>query len=114
MNVLEKKKRRQNYWSINRIIKETKQHMRINGEEPTAKEVLLYMIGDNDGYGGEFIVYRYSEETRRNIFQRFNMLWFMPLWIISIPFQYLLTGNIGASRNSRIGRVIEWLIKFER
>lgn len=115
MKILEKEKRRQDYLRIDTIIKETKQHTRIDGEEPTAKEVLKYMIGDSDGWcNGEFVVYRYSEKTKRNLLQRFNMLWFMPLFVISIPIQYLLTGSWGASRNSKIGRVIDWLIKFER
>jgi len=115
MKHIEQEKRRQDYWKINSIIKEVKDNMRIDGDEPTAEEVLKYMLGDQDGWcGGEFVVYRYTKPTKRNTFQRFNMLWFMPLFIVSIPFQYLLTGSWGASRNSKIGRVIDWLIKFER
>lgn len=114
MKFLEKRKRRQDYWSINQIIEETKKNSRIYGQEPTAKEVLKYMIGDNDGWcSGEFVIYRYSKRTKRNIIQRFNMLWFIPMFTISIPLQYLITGDWGINRNSKMGKITERLIGFE-
>lgn len=109
--MLEKDKRRNDHWSINTIIKEVKD---ANGTaDPTAKEVLEYMIGDSDNWtNGDYVVYKYSETKRRNFIQRINMLWVYPLFIITIPLQYLLLGDWGLNRNSKVGKIVDWLVKF--
>ena len=113
--MLEKKKRRQDYYSINSIIKDAKKNaILVDDSNPTAEEVLTYMIGDEDHWtGGEYAVYRYNKEKKRTFIQRLNMLWLFPLFFLSIPFQYLLTGDWGVNRNSKTGKVINWLVKLE-
>ncbi len=113
--MLEKKKRRKDYYSINSIIKDVKENMRLaDPENPTAKEVLTYMIGDSEGWvNGEYRVYKYTDSDGRTLIQRINLLWFFPLFILSIPFQYLITGDWGINRNTKIGRAVEWLVGFE-
>lgn len=94
------------------IIEETKIDKQI--ENPTAQDVLEYMLGDQESWaGGEYIVYKYSEIKKRHFIQRFNMIWVYPLFIITIPFQYLLFGELGLNRNSKIGKVVDWLVKFD-
>jgi hypothetical protein len=109
--MLEKDKRRNCYFSIDTIIKEAKE---ANGtKKPTAEEVLTYMMGDSDGWrNGDYVVYKYTKSTKRTFLQRFNMLWVYPLFILAIPFQFLFVGDIGLNRNSKIGRLVDRLVKF--
>lgn len=109
--MLEKEKRRQDYYSIRTIISEVKE---ATGEEnPTANQVLEFMIGNSDQWcGGDFVVYKYSKSKKRTFLQRFNMIWVYPLFIITIPFQYLFLGDWGINRNSKFGKIIDKLVKF--
>lgn len=109
--MLEKDKKLNDYYSINGIIKEVKEY---NGtDEPTAKEVLKFMIGDSDNWtGGDYVVYKYNKIKKRNFIQRINMLWVYLLFIITIPLQYLFLGEWGLNRNSKLGKIVDWLVKF--
>ncbi len=109
--MLEKEKRRNDHWTIDTIIKETKD---TNGtDNPTAKEVLEYMIGDSDNWtNGDYVVYKYAKTKRRNFIQRVNMLWVYPLFVITIPLQYLFLGDWGLNRNNKVGKIVDWLVKF--
>lgn len=109
--MLEKNKMQNKYWDIQTIINEVKE---ANGKsEPTAKEVLEYMIGDRDGWrGGDFVVYKYTNSTDRSFIQRLNLIWVYPLLILTIPFLFLFTGSVGLNRNNLLGRIIDRLVKF--
>lgn len=109
--MLEKDKRRNNYFSIDGILEEAKEYCG-NGE-PTAKEVLEFMVGDSEHLmGGDYVVYKYSKPKKRNFVQRINMLWVYPLFIITIPLQYLFLGDWGLNRNTKVGKIVDWLVKF--
>ena len=113
--MLEKKKRRNDYYSISSIIDDAKQNAYniADRENPTAEEVLTYMIGNQDHWtGGEYVVYQYNKVKPRSFIQRLNMLWVFPLFFVSIPFQYLFLGDWGVNRNSKIGKAINWLVKL--
>ena len=112
--MLEKNKRTQNYYSVGRIIKEVKDNARLyDKDNPTAKEVLEYMIGDQDGWtSGEFVVYRYDDRNKRTFLQRLNTLWVYPLFILTIPLQYLFTGSWGVNRNTKFGKLIFRLVGY--
>ena len=109
--MLEKTKRRNDYFSISTIIKEVKE---VNGtDNPTAKEVLEFMIGDSDGWrSGNYVLYKYNKTKKRNFIQRVNMLWVYPLFVVTIPLQYLLFGEWGLNRNNKVGKIVDWLVKF--
>lgn len=107
---MEKEKRSQDYYSISTIIKEVKGDA---DKEPTAREVLEFMIGDYDHWrGGDYVVYKYKSRKKRNLIQRINMLWIYPLFIVTIPLQYLFAGDWGLNRNSKIGKIVDYLVKF--
>lgn len=112
--MLEKKKRRKDYSSSNSIIADVKENAILaDASSPSPEEVLGYMMGDRDDYMcAGYVVYHYDKEMGRTFIQRLNMLWVYPLFFLSIPFQFLLTGSWGVSRNSKIGKVIDWLVKF--
>lgn len=108
--MIEQEKYTQDYYSINCILDEIKKEI----PNPTAKEALEYILGDKDGWGGDtYVVCRYMQCTKRSLIQRLNALWFYPLFIISVPFQFVIYGKIGAKRSSFLGKLINKLIKFD-
>lgn len=112
--MLEKDKRRQDYLSIGSILKEVKCNMKLKDQSnPTPEEVLEYMIGDTDMWlGGEFVVYRYKHRNKRSFLQRLNLLWVYPLFILTIPVQYLCIGRWGVNRNTLFGKLVFKLVGY--
>ena len=110
--MIEKSKRRCDYFGAKSIIENCKSE---TGEEnPTAKQVVQYMIGDCDRWtGGDYVIYKYSDKSKRSFLNRLNLYWVYPLFIITIPFQFLFFGEIGVNRNSKVGRIVDRLVKFE-
>lgn len=104
--MIESKKTRQNHWNKRRIKKEV-------GDSATADDVLEYILGDYDGCGGnDYVLYRYDDD-KRSIMNRVNLLWVWPIFaIIAIP-TWLITGGTGISRHSKIGRVVNWLVRLD-
>lgn len=81
---------------------------------PTAEEVLNFLLGDPAYHcsGSDYYVYKYKRKKPRTVFQRFNFLWVFPVFLVSLPFQWVFTGQTGITRNSRIGKVVDWLVKL--
>ena len=82
--------------------------------ELTKDELVELMFGNayND-YSGNFIVKSYDSYSKRTVWNRLNLLWIYPLFLVAIPFQYLITGDTGVNRNTKFGRIVDWLVKFE-
>ncbi|EII0952634.1 hypothetical protein LMW55_004149 [Salmonella enterica] len=38
--------------------------------------------------------------------QRLNRLWFVPLYLLTIPFQWLIRGRIGFETTSKVAQII--------
>lgn len=111
--MIERKKRRQDYYSCQGIVDDAKDHL--DNDNPSPKQVVQYMIGDSDMWcGGDYCVYRYQDDSKRTLLNRLNLLWVCPIALLCIPFQYLSTGNTGVTRNSKIGRIVDKLVRFER
>lgn len=109
--MIEKDKCRQDEWDTNRILKDAKENL--GREDFTPIELLEYMLGDKEGwYRGSFIVYKYTDNSKRSVIQRINMLWVYPLFLLCIPFQWVCTGSIGVTQNSKIGKVLDKLVGF--
>lgn len=107
--MLEKSKRSQDCYSIDGILKS----FEINcGGEPTQRRLLEFMLGDGM-YGGEYTVYKY-ERSKKKLWQRVNCFWVYPLFMLSAPLQFLFYGQIGANKNSRVGKVLNFLVGFDR
>ena len=105
---MEQKKRNQNYYTRKRILDAV-------GEGATADDVLVYLLGDHDGCSGnDYVVYKYEYGQKRSILNRINYCWVWPLFLLSIPFSWLITGNFGVNRNSKIGRAVNWLVKLDQ
>jgi len=78
--MIEQRKRKQNYYKRIDIIKKV-------GVEASVDDVLDYLLGDTDGYSdSDYVLYKYTYNQKRSIFNRLNYLWVCPLFILSIPF----------------------------
>ena len=76
------------------------------GDKFSAGDLLDYLLEDS-----EYSIRKYNH-TQKSIFNRINMLWVYPLFLIQMPFQWLLCGDTGYKRESRVGRVLDFLVKF--
>jgi hypothetical protein len=100
--MIEQKKKRQSYYHKREILS------KFDGN-PSGEDVLDYLLGDQYGCDSEYTLYKY-EYSPRSFVNRLNLLWFYPLFFISIPFQWFFRGDIGFSRDSKIGRVVNKLV----
>lgn len=79
----------------------------------TKEDLLDELFGHyNNDYYSDYDVYIYTYD-KRTIWNRINLLWFSPLWLLSIPFQWLVRGRVGVNGNSKLGRLIHWLVKIK-
>jgi hypothetical protein len=81
------------------------------GKGASAEDVLEHLFGDDDRTS-DYVVYKY-DHNKRTLLYRLNLIWVWPLCSVTLPFQWLITGNFGVSRNSKIGRVVDRLVKFD-
>ena len=105
--MIERKKRKVNSWMKSEIKKDA-------GDDPTVDDVLYLLLGDSEGgSGADYVVYKYSKAQKRTPFNRINMLWVWPLIVVCLPLQWLLTGETGVKRSTKLGKVVHWLVKFD-
>ena len=102
-----KKKPRLNAVLMQEILNETSVAFEKPKSALTADDVLSYLVEENDVY--RIVQYSRADST---ILNRVNMLWFAPVFILSMPVQYLIKGHIGFSRNSRLGKLITKLLNI--
>lgn len=69
-------------------------------------EVLDELFGNyyNDYYSN-YNVYVYLE-NKKTIWNRLNLLWILPIWLLSIPFQWLFLGKVGVKSSSWLGNIL--------
>lgn len=71
-----------------------------------AKEVLDILFDED----GDFEVYHYKDPYyTTTLKQRLNLCWIMPLFILTIPFQWVFNGEVGVNEHSKLGK---WLHKM--
>ena len=103
--MFEAKKNRQHYYMRHQILSEV-------GKDATVGDVLSHLLGGVDGSRSDYVVYKYVY-TKRTALNRINMIWVAPLFICALPMQWLFTGRTGLSRDSRLGEIVERLVKFD-
>ncbi len=81
--------------------------------ENSAEELLTMLLGDGceEGAHWKFRLFKY-DESNRSFINRLNMVWVYPLYIVTIPFQWLILGRSGVDRNSLLGRALNYLLKI--
>lgn len=79
----------------------------------TKEELLDELFGNcSNDYYSDYDVYIYTCD-KKTIWNRLNLLWFVPLWLLTIPFQWLIRGRVGVNTNSKLGRLIHWLVRIK-
>lgn len=53
---------------------------------------------------------RWYKKPKNTIGNRLNMLWYFPLFILCIPFRYVMFGYFNVNKNTRLGRVSRYLL----
>jgi hypothetical protein len=84
------------------------------GEDKSAEALLDNLLRDTNGWNNsDYRVIKYTNVQKRSIGNRLNYLWVWPIFICTIPFSWVLTGTYGLDRNSKVGKVVDWLVKFD-
>jgi len=81
------------------------------GENSVENLLDMLLGGIDEPRHYKYKLYKYKE-SKKTILNRLNMLWVFPIFLVSIPLQWLILGDIGVSRDSRIGKIIEYLVRF--
>lgn len=83
-------------------------------KDMTGQEVVDALFGNYDNeYFSNFHVRYYYKSSKRTIWNRLNLLWVWPVFLIVAPFSYIIRGEIGVNRTSKIGKIVDYLVKFE-
>lgn len=48
---------------------------------------------------------KWMEQKDATFLQRLNRLWFVPVWFITVPFQWLIRGKVGFESTSKLGNL---------
>ena len=85
------------------------------GDKYTSKQIMEHLFGDYDGWkNGTFTLHTYKDKPKQTLFNRFNLLWVYPIFLLIVfPVLWILTGQWGTERGSKLGKVLEWLVKFD-
>lgn len=85
------------------------------GDDYTRAQMIAHLFGDHDGWkNGSYTLYAYKNKPKRTLFNRFNMLWMYPVFLLVVfPLKWIFTGEWGSERSSKLGKAIEWLVKFD-
>lgn len=59
-------------------------------------EQYAYQVVDNT---------EWRQRRDAKFWQRLNRLWFIPLWMLTIPFQWLIRGRVGFENESRVAKL---------
>lgn len=85
-----------------------------NKIDPETQDIILnHLCGYYDSHSESElrVVYRVNPYIKKTAAQRINTLWFFPLYMLLVaPIKYIITGETGVDRYSKIGRLIERII----
>jgi len=78
---------------------------------PDARKISMIICGDYDSNWHEFTLIDNTWDTGADttILQRINRLWFVPLYLLTIPFQWLFRGEVGMRNESKMAKIMSKL-----
>ena len=79
-----------------------------------ADELIDFLVGEyqNDYESDYQVMDRWSEYEERTFMQRINWIWVLPVYFMCVPFAYIFIGKWEIQRNSKLGDLINRLIKI--
>lgn len=78
----------------------------------TEAKIINHLFGDSD-YRAESkfkLVHRWNPYIKTKWWQRINRLWVYPIFICTLPFQWILRGETGIATESDLGIILTKLI----
>ncbi|EPS1205530.1 TPA: hypothetical protein ACKP07_005006 [Serratia marcescens] len=88
---------------------ELEKMLRDENVRDTNKVVTLLLGEDWQNFGPFTIVDNSWVEPDATFIQRINRLWFVPIYLLTIPFQWLFRGRVGVETNSKLGALMSKL-----
>ena len=78
----------------------------------TINDVMNVLFGEQYDMGSsDFVVkHRFPDRSTPTFIQRFNLMWVLVVFVICIPFRYLMFGSYQVNENTRLGRVLTKLL----
>ncbi|HGN0166358.1 TPA: hypothetical protein ACKRGM_002244 [Proteus mirabilis] len=58
----------------------------------------------------KYDIYEKKQYRETTLIQRINHIWVIPIFMICIIPQWLITGNTGVRSSSKVGKLVNWLI----
>jgi len=63
----------------------------------------------NEDWADYLVIKRYTKGYKSTLINRLNCLWVYPVFICTIPLQFIVLGKYGVDENSKIGHIITYL-----
>lgn len=78
----------------------------LKGETMTKEETLDFLFGNYDQYARTSLELILIKKPNRTMYHRFNFLWVWLLTLVLSPVRYLVYGDIGWSKETKVGRFL--------
>lgn len=56
------------------------------------------------------VVHKRNPYIQTTTIQRINLFWVWPLWLVITPFKWIVTGEMGVTKESKVGKILTKLI----
>ncbi len=74
---------------------------------PTGAQVFDMLFGTyGNDYHTDFIVKERWVNTKQTVLHRINSLWVYPLFVLLMPFRYVMFGNPKVDEDSTLGKIL--------
>lgn len=70
----------------------------------------LFGMLDRDPTSKFKVVYKRNPYIKTNTIQRINLFWVWPLWLVIAPIKWIVTGEMGVTKDSKVGKILTKLI----
>ncbi len=82
----------------------------LNNENCETKEDVLRILFGDDGSSDLVIKYRFPDMESSRLIHRLNTLWIYPIFILLIPFRYLMFGEYKVNEHTKLGKCLSFLL----
>lgn len=96
------------WWDKSEITRQIKNYA--DKDNPTMDDCLDFLFGDSDGWIASDLKFYENKKVKSTLFQRLNCFWVYPIFTVCIPLQYVICGYTGMSRDSKLGKIVQFLI----
>lgn len=73
-------------------------------------ELVAYLYGSECNDYQYKVIKLWAEDPEQTIWNRLNELWVIPLFLIAAPFRYVMFGDYKVNSESKLGKVLVYLL----